>query len=289
MTRSTWLHMRIPFSYFLTPVFMLSLCLSREINIFKAVFSFLIIHLLVYPASNGFNSYYDRDEQSIGGLGKPPAVTPDLLYVSLLFELSAVLLALIISIPFAAGLFIYGIGSKLYSYDRTRFKKRPFLSWISVSLFGGFLIFLLAYGSFNTGGYNLIFNPETLIPAIIASFYLMASYPLTQVYRHEEDRRRGDITISILLGIKGTFIIAAVFFILALAGFIIYFNHYRGAFPAVLFFAVQLPAIAYFISWFLRVFRDVRAAGFKSAMWMNLVSSTATNLFCVIFFLLLRK
>jgi hypothetical protein len=32
---------------------------------------FIILHLLVYPASNGYNSYMDRDETPIGGLKNP--------------------------------------------------------------------------------------------------------------------------------------------------------------------------------------------------------------------------
>jgi 4-hydroxybenzoate polyprenyltransferase len=282
--------MRIPFSYFLTPVFMFSLCVSGGIDILRAVFSFLIIHLLVYPASNGFNSYYDRDEQSIGGLEKPPPVTGDLLYTSLIFELAAVILALFISLPFAAGLIIYGAGSKSYSYDKIRFKRMPFISWLSVSVFGGGLMYILSYGSFNTAGFSgKILDPEILAPIIIITFYIMASYPLTQVYQHEEDRKRGDKTISLLLGIRGTFIVSAVFFIFALAGFMYYINRYSGAFQAVIFLLFQAPVIMYFIYWLIRVFMDEKAASFKPAMIMNLVSSSATNIFCIVFLIFYKK
>lgn len=289
MTRSTWLHMRIPFSYFLTPVFMFSLCVSGNIDIIRAVFSFLIIHLLVYPSSNGFNSYYDRDEQSIGGLEKPPSVTGDLLYTALIFELAAVVLAFCISLPFAIGLLIYGAGSKSYSFDKIRFKRMPFISWVSVSLFGGGLMYILSYGSFNTEGFNRILDPEILAPVLIITLYIMASYPLTQVYQHEEDGKRGDKTISLFLGIRGTFIVSAVFFILALAGFMYYINRYSGAFQSVLFLLFQVPVILYFIVWFLRVFIDEKAAAFKPAMMMNLISSSATNIFCIVFLLFYKK
>jgi len=268
---------------------MVSMCISEEIDYLRAIFSFLIIHLLVYPASNGFNSYYDRDEKSIGGLENPPPVTGDLLYASLLFELAAILLALIISLPFAAGLLVYGAGSKSYSYVRIRLKKRPFISWISVSLFGGGLMYLLSYGSFDTGGFKNIFNNETMIPALIITFYMMASYPLTQVYQHEEDRRRGDKTISLVLGIRGTFLLSASFFMIALLGFITYFDHYRGAFPSFIFLLSQVPVVLYFLIWFIGVLKDESAARFRLAMGMNLVSSTATNIFCLVYLLFIKR
>lgn len=60
--------LRIPFSFFLMPLFLFAYSLAETVVHYKALFSFLIIHFLVYPASNGYNSFVDRDEESIGGL-----------------------------------------------------------------------------------------------------------------------------------------------------------------------------------------------------------------------------
>jgi len=63
--------LRIPFSFFLSPIYFFALAQVPQINWFNAVLIFLIIHFLIYPASNGYNSYMDRDTESIGGLEKP--------------------------------------------------------------------------------------------------------------------------------------------------------------------------------------------------------------------------
>src|SRR5687767_5050465 len=115
-TRSAWLHLRIAFSYFLLPVFLFSLCISPNFNGPRLAWVFFIIHFLLYPASNGYNSYFDKDEKSIGGLKNPPPVNKGLYYLALLFDLLAVILGYIkISLIFAVMLLIYGLVSKAYS------------------------------------------------------------------------------------------------------------------------------------------------------------------------------
>ncbi|MDX5481218.1 MAG: prenyltransferase, partial [Hymenobacteraceae bacterium] len=70
--------MRIPFSLYLMPVYWFALSTVSGFALWRAVAVFLVLHLLVYPASNGYNSYHDRDEGSIGGLKQPPKVTHEL-------------------------------------------------------------------------------------------------------------------------------------------------------------------------------------------------------------------
>src|SRR5690554_7006697 len=38
------------------------------------------------PASNGYNSYFDKDEESIGGLETPPPINKALLHYSFFFD-----------------------------------------------------------------------------------------------------------------------------------------------------------------------------------------------------------
>jgi 1,4-dihydroxy-2-naphthoate octaprenyltransferase len=76
------------------PVFLFAICLENAENLeISLLLLFLILHLLVYPASNAYNSYMDRDEGSIGGLKHPPKVTRSLFYVSLMLDLFALGLA----------------------------------------------------------------------------------------------------------------------------------------------------------------------------------------------------
>jgi hypothetical protein len=43
-SRSSWLHLRIPFSYFLLPVFLFSLSISPNFNLARIGWVFLIMH-----------------------------------------------------------------------------------------------------------------------------------------------------------------------------------------------------------------------------------------------------
>ena len=78
MKKSTLLHLRIPFSFFLLPVFLFAAAIVDVFDWGNFWMLFFILHFLVYPASNGYNSYFDKDEESIGGLKNPPKVSKEL-------------------------------------------------------------------------------------------------------------------------------------------------------------------------------------------------------------------
>src|ERR1700684_1733623 len=69
--RSTIQLLRFHFSFFLMPVYWFALSQVVNPDIKRALLIFIILHILIYPSSNGFNSYMDRDEGSIGGLKSP--------------------------------------------------------------------------------------------------------------------------------------------------------------------------------------------------------------------------
>jgi 1,4-dihydroxy-2-naphthoate polyprenyltransferase len=78
------------------PVFWLSLSQTTAISGKNSMIVFLILHGLVYPASNGYNSYMDRDTSSIGGVKNPKMPTKQLFYVSVLLDMLALLFSLYI-------------------------------------------------------------------------------------------------------------------------------------------------------------------------------------------------
>jgi len=131
--RSTLLHLRFTFSYFLLPVYLFALAISPNFNENQLTWSFILIHLLLYPASNGFNSYFDKDEKSIGGLKNPPPVNITLYYTSLLMDAAAIIIAFWkINFLFSVMLLIYGLISKAYSHPAIRLKKYPIGGWLTV-------------------------------------------------------------------------------------------------------------------------------------------------------------
>jgi 4-hydroxybenzoate polyprenyltransferase len=282
MISSTLQHLRIPFSYFLFPVYLVTVCSIRHIDLFNALLLFVILHLFVYPASNGFNSYYDKDTESIGGLKNPPPVSKSLLWVSLLFDLVALLLSLIIGWRLALALFIYGLFSKAYSWDKIRLKKYPVISLIVAASFSGAYTVFMTVLSADAGGMSAFFRTEYVILALLATAFLFASYPMTQVYQHESDTRRGDTTMSVLLGVKGTFLFAAFFFAVSGIGFILYYLYFSGTLFALMFAVCQLPTVVFFIVWMLRCFKNIRTADYEKTMILNFISATGLILFCVI-------
>jgi len=104
---------------------------------------------------------------------------------------------------------------------------------------------------------------------------------MTQVYQHEEDVKRGDKTMSILLGIKGTFHFTAIMFLLAVGGFFYYFVTYETIISAVLFLMFLGPVLLYFGLWYLQVRKSEDNADFQNTMRLNLISSVLLNGFFI--------
>lgn len=284
-TKSAWLHLRIPFSYFLMPVYLFSLCVSPNFTPNAMLWTFVILHLFLYPASNGYNSYFDKDEKSIGGLEKPPPVNKGLYFLALLFDAIAIVLGYImINRTFAIMLFMYGIVSKAYSHPSFRLKKYAISGWLITGLFQGLFTVLMCYVGINNYPITSALKPQVLLAGCLATFMLLANYPMTQVYQHEEDARRGDRTISLMLGIRGTFYFVAAIFGLVGVAFILYLTNYFGSRYAYLFLVALLPVGLFFSVWFLSVLRDENAVTYKKTMWLNFVSATSLSIYFLYLF-----
>lgn len=284
--RSTLLHLRIPFSYFLLPVYLFAVGVSPNFNESRLLWTFVIIHLLLYPASNGFNSYFDKDEKSIGGLKNPPPVSKSLYYTSLLFDAAAVALSYWkISLLFAVMIFMYGMISKAYSHPSIRLKKYPIIGWLTVGLIQGSFTLMMSYIGINDFGFENLMQAKVLIPAALTSVMLLGNYPMTQVYQHEEDAKHGDKSMSMFLGIRGTFIFVQIVFALASLGFVLYFNNFFSAHYSFAFALALAPVILFFMIWFAKIWKDPSQANFSNTMWLNFISATCLNGFFIYLFL----
>jgi len=285
-SRSAWLHLRIPFSYYLLPVFLFSLAVSPNFGEKSILWTFIIIHFFLYPASNGYNSYFDKDEKSIGGLKNPPKVNEGLYFLSLSFDVIAIVLGyLMINATFAIMLLVYGLISKAYSHPAIRLKKYPIMGWLTVSLFQGLFTFVMCYVGINKFELSNLGKPDVLIPGLLSTVLLLGTYPMTQIYQHEEDAKRGDRTFSIMLGIRGTFLFVAGLFGFATLGFIFYFNAYFSSYYSYRFVLALSPVVLFFLFWFMRVYRDVSLANHRNTMRLNFISATCLNIFFVYLFL----
>ncbi len=256
------------------PVFWFALSCVKEIDALKAGLIFLIVHLLLYPSSNGYNSYMDRDTGSIGGIKHPMAPEKQLFYVTVVMDLAAIILSFMISFSFAALLACYIICSRLYSYRGVRLKKYPITGYLTVILNQGGLMFVMVYMG-SSAAQNLPI-PWLLVTA--ACFLIGGFYPITQVYQHEQDKKDSVRTISILLGVKGTFIFCALMYLIAFLLLFLYYSQTQqlGSFGVLqLFF---LPVLVYFINWVRKAWRSPALADFFHTMRMNWLASACTNM-----------
>jgi len=236
----------------------------------RGILLFAILHLLVYPSSNGYNSYMDRDETPIGGLARPLQPTKQLFYASIVMDGFAVILAAFLGIITALGILIYIAASRAYSYRGIRLKKFPLTGFLTVFVFQGAFIFLLAY-------YTVAGATAPPTPVLIASLLIGALYPLTQVYQHEEDLKDGVQTISYLLGKRGSFVFSGLLFGAATLLLYRHFSFREEPNYFRLYLLILLPVVLFFLYWTVKVWKNENEADFRHSLRMNLLSTICTT------------
>lgn len=274
MLRSSTIQLlRIPFSFFLMPVYWFALSQIIHLNILNAILIFVILHLLLYPASNAYNSFMDRDTESIGGVQHPQLPTKQLYYTSVILDLLAVGASFFISIFFVIGVILFIAASKAYSYRKIRIKKYPVLSFVIASSFqGGMVYFLVFHGA--AAGHPLNIS---MLPVIASSLLVGSFYPLTQIYQHRQDAADGVKTISMLLGYNGTFYFTSFIYFFALVIMGYYFAADLELDRFLVFLLFMIPTLIYFFWWFIQVRRNPAAANFKNSLRMNIIAAVCTN------------
>lgn len=266
--------LRFHFSFFLLPVYLFAVSQVPVIHTGHALLIFFILHFLVYPSSNGYNSFMDRDETPIGGIKDPLPPTRQLYKVSIVMDAAAIGLSLFISYWFTFCILAYIAASRAYSYRGIRLKKYPVAGYLTVIIFQGAVTYFMVYHGSSV-------NKTLLVPPVdlaAASLLIGGFYPLTQIYQHEADKKDGVITISALLGYRGTFIFTALVYTVAM-GLLAWSFYGRGEQKKFLALAtMMLPILVYFFSWAGLVWKDVRTANFANTMRMNILASICTNL-----------
>jgi 1,4-dihydroxy-2-naphthoate polyprenyltransferase len=278
LLKSTIQLLRFHFSFFLLPVYLFALSQVPVINVKNALLIFFILHLLVYPASNGYNSYMDRDETPVGGLKNPLLPTKQLFWVTVAMDIAAIALSFLIGGVFAIGIFLYILASRAYSYRGIRLKKYAIVGYLTVIIFQGAVTFwLVYYGSFLSSEKNIP------VSGLIASSLLIGGfYPLTQIYQYEADKKDGVNTISSLLGYRGTFVFTAVVYAMAMMVLSFHFIMQLEAIKFFILATIMTPILVYFFVWANKVWKNTEAADFSNTMRMNILASCFTNLAFII-------
>ena len=283
--RNTLIHLRLPFSFFLLPIFCFAFSQASNFHLSNTLLVFIVLHFFIYPASNIYNSYMDRDKGSIGGLKNPPPVTEKLYYMSILFDAIGLLLSMAIGSIFFLIVLIYILISKAYSWKKIRLKKYGVLGWLVVILFQGGYTFLLVNMAIEDNFTIDWFTDKKILGMLISTLLIGGFYPLSQIYQHQEDSERGDFTISYRLGINGTFIFCGTLFLIAFAVVYFYFNAFYNMRQFYIFFVCNLPIILYFTYWFVFSLKNKSAVNYSNTMRLTIISSTCM----IICYLILLK
>ena len=267
--------LRFHFSLFLLPVFLFALSQLPAINWKDAALIFFILHVLVYPSSNGYNSYMDRDTGAIGGIAHPLQPTKQLFIITVIMDILAVILSCLISVRFAVAVILYILASRAYSYRGIRLKRFAIAGYILVIVLQGAVTFWMVYHGCSIN--------KTMVapwPGMLASSCLIGSYyPLTQIYQHEADAADGVTTISMKLGKRGSFIFCSILFAAATACMAYLFLQQQQLQLLYIFFGMMAPVLFFFLWWMIKVWQNEAAANFKNSLMMNVVAAVCTSFY----------
>jgi 1,4-dihydroxy-2-naphthoate octaprenyltransferase len=223
----------------------------------------------------------DKDETPIGGIKNPLQPTKELFYATAVMDAVAIILSAFISSVFALCILLYILASRAYSYRRIRLKKYPVIGFLTVFVCQGALIFFASYHGVHPGKTLVV----PFLPCLISGLLIGALYPLTQIYQHEEDKKDGVLSISSLLGKKGTFLFSMVLFLSATFLLYLRFHQQDELNHFFWYLLVMLPVVLFFLFWMTKVWQNEEAASFRNSLLMNALSTICTTAFFLILIL----
>jgi 4-hydroxybenzoate polyprenyltransferase len=197
------------------------------------------------------NSVFDKDEGDIGYLNSPPALPRYLLRFSLVLLLGGQALCFLLPVGFRIAYAICFLLSVLYSVPPFRFKAVAGVDWV-INMWG--FGTLTPYAAWAATGRPLDAGHGLVLLAFCPLF--AGLYPLTQLYQFDEDQRRGDRTLALILGMRASLVVATLSTLLAFGLFVwgmsvlhIGAKGFALLLPLVLWLAVLLPWLLDYASW----------------------------------------
>jgi 4-hydroxybenzoate polyprenyltransferase len=140
----------------------------------------------------------------------PPEAGPWLLPGGVAIQIVGLALAPLVSLAFFATCLAFAILGVLYSRPVPRFKARPWPSLFTVMIGQGMLGAIAGACAVT----DATFGRELAGGVLGAAFLVGGLYPISQVFQMEEDRARGDRTLALALGRRGTVRVASALFAL---------------------------------------------------------------------------
>ena len=217
----------------------------------RAILALVIWVVFLNGGTLAINSVFDKDEGDIGYLNTPPALPRYLLHFSLVLLVGGQALALLLPVGFRIAYAICFVLSILYSVPPFRFKAVAGVDWV-INMWG--FGTLTPYAAWAATGRPLDTGHGLVLLAFCPLF--AGLYPLTQLYQFDEDRRRGDRTLALILGMRASLVVATLSTLLAfglLAWAMILLQVGARGFtllvPLVLWLVVLLPWVFDHASW----------------------------------------
>lgn len=202
-----FIHIRWPVQSYVFLGFLFGALLARNPINGKVVLA-LTSWFLICAGLTVFNSYYDKDEDPVGGMAKPPKVTISLLYGSLAMQIAGIILAIAIGAPFIYLAIVVVILYVFYSHRSFRLKSNGFAAVTVNALLGALTVLAAA----SLGGHS---GAPLVLGALTAAFFKTSAYLMMQVHQIREDRLRGDISVAVMFGRNTTLKISLLFLLLA--------------------------------------------------------------------------
>jgi len=175
-----------------------------------AILALVIWVVFLNGGTLAINSVFDKDEGDIGYLNSPPTLPRYLLHFSLVLLIGGQALALLLPPGFQIAYAICFVLSILYSVPPFRFKAVAGVDWV-INMWG--FGTLTPYAAWAATGRPLDMGHGLVLLAFCPLF--AGLYPLTQLYQFDEDRRRGDRTLALILGMRASLVVATLSTLLA--------------------------------------------------------------------------
>jgi 4-hydroxybenzoate polyprenyltransferase len=149
------------------------------------------------------NSAYDRDEGDIAYLRRPPPPPAHLASFGFCLMILGLLAAFLLPVGYRAAYAVCLGLSVFYSVPPLRLKAVPGADWV-INMWG--FGTLTPYAGWAATGIPLDRTHGMVLLAFCPLF--AALYPLTQIYQLEEDSRRGDRTLALILGVRRSLLVS---------------------------------------------------------------------------------
>jgi len=208
-----------------------------------------------------FNSAYDCDTNDIAYLHNPPKPPPWLAVFAVCVMLLGTIMALWLEPIFGVITLLCVFLSVLYSHPATRWKAIPGADLlVNMAGYGGGTtlagLFAGQLACGGTHGLQILFTVPIWFLVIGFALLFGSFYPLSQIYQIDDDQKRGDRTLAVVMGRRPSLRLAMILGWAATISFLIYFltnnsptQPELGSIPVS--FLIVLPAL---LVWQIHIF-----------------------------------